>query len=644
MRMDINDHIMLWSHAHCRLADIRRIILKAGQSASPYTIPASVFLMSVRGTAEFSLGGTAYTVARVNLFHAGKGVLLNIHAGADGFEYYILYYKASLASPARPELIRLSESLRPFQMTYSFVPAVPVALLRCLSDMHNEWQKAGTLTLLRVSALFQQFIHELLNQIHTQGMREEKRDLAAQIISIIHDRYAEALTLESLSDSLNYSVPHLSSYFKSRTGLSPIDYLIKVRVDKAAALLLETDATLKEIAIGVGYQDPYYLGRLFKKHKGYSPTHFRAKHSAKRRAEDCPSPSMRSSIVSPGPLSYTVVSDNHYQHENEGDQAMFTTFKQPLAAVLLFSFMLVLSACGASSVPEATERPATEATEAPAATEQPKTKLVTTVAGEIEVPTHPQRIVAGEYLGSLIALGVTPVGTSNHHIQNPYFGDALKGVEDIGEGNGNIEKILDMQPDLIIMDDTYAEMNEQLPKIAPTVVIPFASLKTVHEEITYFGKLLGREQEAEDWLADYDRRIAEAKEKVLQVIPADSTFSVLELMDKNISAVGANYGKGGQPVYKSFGFKPPAVVGPELNDPGWASLSSETLPTYAGDYIVLTSDSHSLEDLKNDPIWNSLDAVKNDRVFLWESKRSWYWDPIAILSQTEELADWLVGL
>ncbi|WP_276209122.1 hypothetical protein [Brevibacillus laterosporus] len=58
---------------------------------------------------------------------------------------------------------------------------------------------------------------------------------------------------------------------------------------------------------------------------------------------------------------------------------------------------------------------------------------------------------------------------------------------------------------------------------------------------------------------------------------------------------------------------------------------------------MLTSDDRTLEDLKADPIWASLDAVKNNRVYIWKEERSWYFDPIAVLSQTEEIADWLAG-
>ncbi|OBZ17091.1 AraC family transcriptional regulator [Bacillus sp. FJAT-26390] len=639
--MEIHDHIVLWNHAYCKIIDIRHVIMRPNESLYPYPVPASIFLMSVRGSAQLKLDGIEHNVRRFKIFHTGKGAVLDICAGQEGFEYYVIYYKANIPLPAGQEIMTLMDRVRPFHIQYGFMPAYPVALYGYLTEMYKDWEKTEPISRLRVKALLHQFVYELMNQMQLQGIRSEKRDLAAQIISIINHRYAEPITLESLSESLNYSVPHLSSYFKSRTGLSPIDYLIKIRMDKAAELLLETDATLKEIAAGVGYQDPYYLGRLFKKHNGLSPSHYRTEHSAIRRLEDNPSISMRSSIVSRKPLRYTDVGDNHYQSDGEEVPTMFNEAKPPMAVALLLSFMLLLSACGAAgNTAESTHTPVeTE----PVSSEQ-QTKIISTIAGEIEVPTHPKRVVAGEYLGSLIALGVIPVGTSNHHIQNPYFNDALKGVEDIGDGNGNIEKILEMEPDLIIMDDTYAEMNEQLPKIAPTVIVPFASLKTVHDELTYFGKLLGKEQEAEIWLADYDRRIAEAKVKVLKAIPADSTFSVMELMEKNISAVGSNYGKGGQAVYGGFGFKPPAEVDLEMKDPGWASISAETLPKYAGDYIILTTDSHTMEDLKADPIWNSLDAVKNDRVYIWGPERSWYWDPIAILTQTEELAEWLTGL
>lgn len=61
-----------------------------------------------------------------------------------------------------------------------------------------------------------------------------------------------------------------------------------------------------------------------------------------------------------------------------------------------------------------------------------------------------------------------------------------------------------------------------------------------------------------------------------------------------------------------------------------------------GDYLVLTSES-SLEQLQADPIWGILPPVKEGRVYLWNESSSWYRDPIAMLNQINDLADWLAA-
>ncbi|MCQ6557218.1 ABC transporter substrate-binding protein [Paenibacillus mendelii] len=269
---------------------------------------------------------------------------------------------------------------------------------------------------------------------------------------------------------------------------------------------------------------------------------------------------------------------------------------------------------------------------------------LTTINGEIEIPVNPKRIIADQYLGSLIALGVTPIGTPGLHRQNPYLADALKGVEDIGDVNGSLEKVIDLQPDLIVTGAAEAEGRyDQLAKIAPTVSVPYGDLKNAHEELTYFGKLLGKEKEAEAWLAEYDRRIASARERVVKAVPADATFSIFEMAGKSTYVYGDNFGRGGQAVYQALGFKPPAPIAAEIMEKQWAELSNEVLPQYAGDYIILTSNDRTLEEIKADPVWSTLDAVKNDHMYVWKEERSWYYDPIAILSQTEEIAAWLTG-
>ncbi len=54
--MEINDLIVLWNHANCKVIDIRRVTIRAVESISSYKVPSSFFIMSIRGNATANLG------------------------------------------------------------------------------------------------------------------------------------------------------------------------------------------------------------------------------------------------------------------------------------------------------------------------------------------------------------------------------------------------------------------------------------------------------------------------------------------------------------------------------------------------------------------------------------------------------------
>ena len=304
--------------------------------------------------------------------------------------------------------------------------------------------------------------------------------------------------------------------------------------------------------------------------------------------------------------------------------------RRKIIASLFLGLLLLLTACGNTT------------TSATKESESADTKKVQTMNGEIEIPINPKRIVAEEYIATLIVLNVKPIGAPGLTLENYYLKDALKGVTSIGTyGKPSTEKIIGLKPDLIITGngDNY----EALSKIAPTVVIPYGELKDAHEELTYFGQLLGKEQEANEWLVQYDQKIADAKAQVDAIIPADASFSIIEDAGKKLYVYGDNFGRGGQPVYQALGRKPPTKFANEIMEKQWAEISEEMLTEYAGDYIILTADTRTLEDFKKDPIWSSLPAVKNNHLYIWPEERSWYYDPTAVLAQVEELTKWLTS-
>lgn len=89
-----------------------------------------------------------------------------------------------------------------------------------------------------------------------------------------------SLSLDKVCGSLGVSSSYFSSVFKRETGNSFIGYLTDYRMQKAAALLLETDDKNYIVAKKVGYEDANYFSYVFKKAFGMSPTRYRAGHRA----------------------------------------------------------------------------------------------------------------------------------------------------------------------------------------------------------------------------------------------------------------------------------------------------------------------------------------------------------------------------
>ncbi|MDF2837907.1 MAG: hypothetical protein K0Q63_3547 [Paenibacillus sp.] len=85
----------------------------------------------------------------------------------------------------------------------------------------------------------------------------------------------EPLSLKLLADEAALSQSQFSRRFQAGTGMSPIAFLTDIRMKRAQQLLLGTELTIDEIARQCGYQNGFYLSRVFKSHCGATPSSFR---------------------------------------------------------------------------------------------------------------------------------------------------------------------------------------------------------------------------------------------------------------------------------------------------------------------------------------------------------------------------------
>jgi len=106
-----------------------------------------------------------------------------------------------------------------------------------------------------------------------------------QSITYMMKHLDKPLQVATLAATVNVSPSHFFVLFKRRTGCPPIDYFIRLRMQRACQLLTAGSLHVKEVAAALGYDDPFYFSRVFKSVNRVAPSEYRTqKKNPKRRA------------------------------------------------------------------------------------------------------------------------------------------------------------------------------------------------------------------------------------------------------------------------------------------------------------------------------------------------------------------------
>ncbi|WP_409344719.1 ABC transporter substrate-binding protein [Paenibacillus sp. MBLB4367] len=260
--------------------------------------------------------------------------------------------------------------------------------------------------------------------------------------------------------------------------------------------------------------------------------------------------------------------------------------------------------------------------------------------GETVIPAKPQKVVTLQYVSQMLSVGLKPIAAPDHVLED--MGDAVKGIESLGNAeNVNFEKILQLQPDLIIAGDAEQDVYDKLSKIAPTVVVPWMNYD-VSGHVKVIGDILNRQKEAEAWQKAFDAKVQEAKKQIEGKIGQGKTFAIYNIRPKEIYVYGVR--NLGFTIYKALGLTPPEPVKKEIEkDPNfWAKpVSLEVLPEYSADYLLvatfLDDDSKkNLESIKKSALWANLPAVKNNHVYELDLNRWFGYTPHDIQNQLDD--------
>ncbi|HBZ78797.1 MULTISPECIES: ABC transporter substrate-binding protein [Brevibacillus] len=318
-----------------------------------------------------------------------------------------------------------------------------------------------------------------------------------------------------------------------------------------------------------------------------------------------------------------------------------------LSGIMLFA-LLLLTACSQTAPSQSEQQ-----TASPAPASEPakkETRVIKHAKGEATIPVKPERVIALQYLSNMLVLGIKPIGAVQGHMEGADMAPFVKGIEVVGDYDSyNLEKILEMQPDLIVTDtEVEQQVFEKLQKIAPVVAIDFDKTDFIGHT-KQVADVLGRQKEGEEWIAKHNAKVEEARKLVQAKIGKNETVAALNVRAKVIKMYGAR--NMGHVLYNSLQLTPPAPIKAELDkDPNFWSkdISMELLPEYAADHIFLMlfpgEDAASyLKEIESSNLWKNLPAVKNNHVYIVDVDRWLGYDPILIEKQLDEAVEYLTG-
>lgn len=291
---------------------------------------------------------------------------------------------------------------------------------------------------------------------------------------------------------------------------------------------------------------------------------------------------------------------------------------QAFRVFIAFTFFIALASACAREQPEGNTTSQT-APFSPQADSPTLTRVVQHTMGETVIPANPKRIVVLDFivLNSLLALNVQPVGAAGTQSEispfTAFHEGKLDGVTYVGYVyQPNLEKIIQLQPDLIIGSQFHKEIYGNLSQIAPTILSDVDSSDDWKIALKWLAEAIDKAPEAEQLLDGYYQRIEQFQQRMGEDLRT-TQVSLINFRSKQVRVYLKDSFPGS--VIEDVGLtRPPA----EDKEGFIEEVSIEQIPQFKGDVIFSIVDQPSvasLERFSNSPLWSQLKAVQEGRVY-----------------------------
>ncbi len=242
----------------------------------PSGLPDYQWLFTTHGSGIVCFGDKSYTIHEGMGFYFRTHIPHSYHALDGRWETYWVIFNGTFADSLFQRLDFGDYGTFEFPRTQlaSMIHDFSRTLRRLQDDSMDGILTTG-------SYIYDQLIttkkHILTSSLsHTSGNNE---DAFIHLLDYMAYNYKRDLSLNELASLLSITPSHLCKLFKKRMGVTPIQYLIRIRLQEAKKqLLLQPDTPIREIAYAVGYPDTSYFTKIFKHQESMTPSMFRHLH------------------------------------------------------------------------------------------------------------------------------------------------------------------------------------------------------------------------------------------------------------------------------------------------------------------------------------------------------------------------------
>jgi len=149
------------------------------------------------------------------------------------------------------------------------IPEIFETLINEINNKNPRFELLASSLLMQLVSLISRKL-----QINSQTQISDRNLRISESIQYIHKNYDKKISICETAKISHLSVNRYSCVFKQLMGLSPQQYIIKLRLQKACEMMRHTNLNLRQISSLVGFDDQLYFSRLFKKYENMTPSEY----------------------------------------------------------------------------------------------------------------------------------------------------------------------------------------------------------------------------------------------------------------------------------------------------------------------------------------------------------------------------------